>query len=780
MRIHITLIAAMVLASACRRSSAAEPCRGLVGPVEERLANCLEEVRRLPLSPAAAELVRDVKGQVRSVGLHAEGAERVPVEELLERWMATDEAALAEHLRGEGVRAVAVPRPLTGALDRDQRVLARLAHHDQLDWFQLRHVAEHAFVYTVRRTSAKVPLEIGDALLRGLRARLEGQPREAWPPQTWNPASLRMMASLRLQGELLALRHASLDDDRDTIANDVLDLLADRLRDEWARRAETKGLGRLEDRLGDLRLEVHIVKERAPVEPRRGPEIAELWELGMDGMMFRQRPGKDLAEKFTYMPGSEVVTRSIKSPDAFLHFATDYHGWFDRRPWRDARTRLELIRDQHFMEGALGGGPAVRLVRGLPEVPQSSIDEEAARKMLIAGAEWWLTNQKPDGSFEYKYWPAQNRRSSEYNEVRHIMAARDLADAWRYEPDPRFLRGSRRAMDWLLQFEVDADDAPEGPLPHPPAGTTLFRYPSYELQGTVGKRANQKLGTVAVGMLGWIAWAEATGSHEEDERIRRMARFVRAMQQPDGGYRAYYVDPGHPYETGKNDIVPGEAMLALAEVAEYFDETDWIEGYDDFVAFYRPWFRERAARRRATGRWPHETYGPTDRLDIVQFGPWSIMAANKVHQLTGNPVAVDFGLEVADWLIDNYQWSGDRAPWPDYVGGYFKIVEELPAMQTFCYGEGTAAALALARRGAPERAEKFDRSTAEAIRFLDVMQFDDLDSYYLARPEQVRGGIKYTINENKIRIDYVGHGLSTLTQWLDARRGDPVVRRGAP
>jgi hypothetical protein len=100
---------------------------------------------------------------------------------------------------------------------------------------------------------------------------------------------------------------------------------------------------------------------------------------------------------------------------------------------------------------------------------------------------------------------------------------------------------------------------------------------------------------------------------------------------------------------------------------------------------------------------------------------------------------------------------------------------ELPALQTFCYSEGTAAAYALATRHAPDRAERFARATKEAIRFLEVMQYDDLDSYFASRPDKVRGGIKYTMNENKIRIDYVGHGLSTLSQWLDARKADPSV-----
>jgi hypothetical protein len=98
-------------------------------------------------------------------------------------------------------------------------------------------------------------------------------------------------------------------------------------------------------------------------------------------------------------------------------------------------------------------------------------------------------------------------------------------------------------------------------------------------------------------------------------------------------------------------------------------------------------------------------------------------------------------------------------------------------MQTFCYAEGTAAAYALAARYSPDRKGKYESATHQSIRFLEVMQFDELDSYFASRPEKIRGGIKYTMNEEKVRIDYVGHGLSTLSQWLDARLEDRSITR---
>ena len=296
-----------------------------------------------------------------------------------------------------------------------------------------------------------------------------------------------------------------------------------------------------------------------------------------------------------------------------------------------------------------------------------------------------------DGSFNYKFWPSQNRLSSDYNEVRHILATRDLADTWRYRQDERYLDGSRKAMDWLLKYQIHDTDTPHSVLPHPTEGSMLFRYPL--VKGEVAnKPPNQKLGTVAVALLGWVAWAEATGNRSEDNRIRKMAQFVLSQADAEGKFHAYYVDRNHAYYNNKNDIVPGEAALALGEVAEYFDEPQWLEFFPKFLDYYEPWFRSRAAKKNPTGRWPHNTYDNLVRLDLVQFGPWSVLANKQYYSMTGDERAAAFGLEVADWMIDIYQWSEERSPWPDFVGGYYKIPSELPAMQTFCYSEGTAAA----------------------------------------------------------------------------------------
>ncbi len=730
-------------------------CSSIKGDTAARVTECLSGQVAAPLSKESQDLLADIVDDQSllvvgpSLGLPHEIAFGPWLDPLLK----VDEEGLATSLREQKIRGILVHRGVIPTLDRDRRMLSMLARHEHLKWFQLRRVTDDWMMYTVRSGESRISRESGTALVQGLRARLEGNTPV---PVNWKPNNVRLIAGIRLQGQSLAFRHAT-----GSNVEAVLDELADKLRRRWARSVEIDGIGTLDERLSDVRLELHVVLERAPVESRKRTDLEEVWELGIDGVILER--GK---ERFTFLPGSEAVARSHKTAMAFLEHAADEGEWGSERPWEESAVGLDVIRGEHFMEANPGGEKVLRMFRGVPEVVDSEVTDAELQRMLIDGGEWWLRNQQEDGSFVYKYWPESHRFSEEYNEVRHAMGIRDMVDAWRYREDPRYLGGARKAMDWMLAFEVKDTDPglQRESLPPPPPGTSLFRYPKRGAK----KEPNQKLGTTAVALLGWVAWARATGSHEEDERIRRMARFVLAMREPNGRFDPYWVDDSHSYSGQKNDIVPGEAALALAEVADYFDDDEWISSFPSFLDYSEPWFRERASRRR-DDRWPHLQYDNQDRLDLVQCGPWAVMASKAVYRRRGDERAAKFGLEVADWMIESYQWTSERSPWPDYVGGYFKNTEELPAMQTFCYAEGTAAALTIADRYRPEEEARYQTATLASLQFLRRVQYQEENSWYAPHPEMVHGGVKFALNQGKIRTDYVGHAMSTVSQYLDYR-----------
>jgi hypothetical protein len=398
-------------------------------------------------------------------------------------------------------------------------------------------------------------------------------------------------------------------------------------------------------------------------------------------------------------------------------------------------------------------------VRGVAPVPLEAVTIRSVEESIVHAGDWYMTNLDSKGQVVYKFWPAENRTSDEYNLVRHTLATWNLVQAWEMDPTRTdFLEGSRRALDYTERF-LETETVP--------GGSETMAYYSYN--------NNQKLGTVVVNLLGMVALAKATDDHQWDEQLKQMGRFVLHMQEESGTFDGYYVEEGHPYYGQKNDIVPGEAALALATLAEYFEDDYWISTLDRYWEYYKPWWRERVNRKVDGAPWPVYSYTNEDRLELVQFGPWTVMAAHAYYELTGDVEVADFGLEIARWMLEAYQWDVDRAPYKDYIGGYYKMPGELPAMQAFCYAEGTAAAYRIALKARPEQAAYFGERTRQTVRFGQQVQLNEFSTYAFSRPETVDGGIPYAMNETKVRIDYVHHALSAMYQWVLAAREDPEL-----
>ena len=724
---------------------------GLVG----RYQAALEAAPRASMSFDGADRVSKYKGAVlidapeKVKGLPEDAEVRALATDpaVFEALQSNDEAAAAKMLRELDVRVVLLHHSMTESIDRGGTVLARLYHHDHLAHFTLFRVGEDLLYYKVLDQPIAFPPQLAQYSIAYLRHRLKGNPPVAFPNVESEQNSWTFVAVLRGYGleRAVALRQHK------TIQGALEELVTD-LEKKHRRNAEMDGERPLRDEIDDLSIELHRVVERAYVEPRSEPFLQEFWEMGIDGAYVMNADSKERG----VLPGPVSYTRSIRSADSFLRQAAKQGGMSERRPWRDKSAYLEVFRTIHFAE-THGRDGLVYLYRGVPAYPMSSVTVASMKEAVVHAGDWYLSNMHPDGHVVYKMWPSENRYSNEYNLVRHTLATWNLAQAWEMDPTRAdFLEGARRALDFTQRFLVKETD--------PNTGQPMAYY---------SFKDNQKLGTVVVNLLGIVDLARATQSTEWDEQLREMGRFILFMQEDNGRFNGYHVDKDHPYYQAKNDIVPGEAALALIYLAEYFDDDSWIETLPEYFEYYKPWYSERAVKADATAPWPKYTYDNDTRLDLVQFGPWTVMAANAYHRRTGDEDAAAFGLEIARWMIETYEWTEETAPFPDYIGGYYKLPGELPAMQAFCYAEGVAAAYTLALRFRPEEAAYFEQHTRESMRFGLQMQYNDYSTYAFSRPDQVDGGIRYAMNETKVRIDYVHHGLSSFYQWVKAAETDP-------
>lgn len=672
--------------------------------------------------------------------------EDAAVKELL---LGKDEAAAAAALREQGVTMVAVHERVSASLDRGQSLLANLYNHDHTEHFSLFWVGRDVLFYEVREAPVGFDPRIAATSIQYLRARLEGKRVRGFPDFQSETGNWTLVGALRSKdgGEELAVAFAQ---DK-TLAGCLEELVVD-LERQHRRNSEPLGFPPLARHMDDLTIEVQRVVERAYVEPRGEEWLETFWEMGIDGAYVLTADKKERG----VLPGSASYTRSIRSADSFLRDAAKQGRMSERRPWRDEAAWLEVFRTVHYREDPESG--LTFLYRGVPAVPLDRVTVEAVRQGVIAAGDWYLGNLLPNGQVIYKMWPSENRYASEYNLVRHTLATWNLVQAWEMDKDrEEFLVGARRALDFTQQYLVRE--------PVPGGNGEMMAYYTFN--------QNQKLGTVVVNMLGMIDLARATGDRSMDEQLIEMGRFVLFMQDEEGGFEGYYVNEDHDYYGQKNDIVPGEAALALVYMAEYFDDDKWISTLPKYWEYYYEWFPKRVEKADWDAPWPAHTYDNDTRLELVQFGPWTVMAANAYTRRVEDPKVVEFGLEIARWMIDAYQWTDEKAPFPDYVGGYYKLPHELPAMQAFCYAEGTAAAYWMALREKPEEAAYFEEYTRQTLRFGLQMQYYPSSTYAFTRPQQVMGGIRYAMNETKVRVDYVHHGLSAMYQWVKAAPTDP-------
>ncbi|MBN1335930.1 MAG: hypothetical protein JXB39_08225 [Deltaproteobacteria bacterium] len=723
---------------------------------EERLDSAVLRAAKGTLGTEAKKALQGVPGAVlvdapsKVTGL-PEGTEVKPLlgeGPLGEALFGTDEEAAARKVLESGSRVVIVHWRLRSSVDRGGSVLAKLYHHSDLSWFSLFRVTDELFLYRVLDQPVEFPPALAAVCIAALRSTLSGQGLPPLPDVKAREGAWDLVASVRGQGRELAVGLAHSSDLRKAI----LELASD-LERAHRRNMEIHGFPPLKDHIPDLSIEIHRITELAVVEPRGEQDLEGLWELGMDGAIIRDFESR----KSGVFPGAVAYTRALRTADDFLIEAAAFHRLDARRPWRDDAILLQMFRTHHFRE--YPGKGIVYLFRGVPPVPIEAVTLRNTERALLRAAEWYLANQRSDGSVTYKWWPAENRESNEYNIVRHTLATWNLSQAWHIDPRPEFLEGAARAQDYTLQFLVREGDM------------AYFTHQN-----------NTKLGTVVVGLLGMIELARIQNDHGNDDLMRQLGAFVKYMQVREGPekgrFKGYHVPEDHPYYDEENDIVPGEAALALTQLAEWLQDPSWLEPLRDYWTYYQPWFREKAARKHTDAPWPAWIYDNQTRLDLVEFGPWTVMAANAHHRATNDPTVAAFGLEVARWMIESYQYDEARTPWRDYLGGYYKLPHELPAMQAFCYAEGTAAAYQMALRAAPEQAPFFEKATRSTVRFAYVMQFDDWNTYPFSRPWVVRGGIRYAMNETKVRIDYVHHAFSAMYQYLVGARADPALPEG--
>ncbi len=736
--------------------------------------------RRLPRDngdPAMAEAIqdvaRDVQGRIGYLG--ADRPNRF--DDLGERmrdvdaslFEGNDPAPVAERLIGQGFAWLVVssrePRPVPWMATDVDGLRIRLRDALPLSHF---HPVIFSRSHVLYRIAPPMDLEQDDMqrITEWVRNRLAGEAVpslgiERSTASVGRPAH-RAIVSLRSRTLQRGLgRRVMSASEAGATLEEALGHTVDRLLRDWDEaRAEAIDRFRvtfdrdLGEAIGEMELEIEIVDRMCHIIDRDVGRLLWQFELGFDGMYFER------GERFSYMSPATPIQRASGRNfrgergmlEKFLEWnSLDEEDWVE--PGRPGTARGRYAADfgrfetHHWLERG-PGGEVVALYRNVPLVTIADVTRESLIRSLRLGAMWLVNNQLEDGQFRYRYKPLTESRRRRWirgnNIVRHALNPYTLLLVNRVAPDERLVESARRGLSYTIEH-----------IRHEREGARCYVWH----QDVPAPYENAKMGTVAVTILSILAMADVMDISEYEDILICLANELVYIQDRNGHFRQYDVPEEHEYYGCENSIFPGEMQLALARVYTHTEDERYREAFSRAFDFYRQWWAANVAQRTRDG-----VYNEENRMNLVGFVPWNVMALNEMHRQTGEQRYADFAFELQNWMDDTFLFVPDRTPYPDYLGAYYKHHAELPAINSSGYTEGAAAAYDLALRTGRD-VERRRLALIYGIRFAMQIQYEGYaTSFYVPDPQTSMGGFRYNLNFSRSRNDYSYHAMSALAQ----------------
>ncbi len=507
------------------------------------------------------------------------------------------------------------------------------------------------------------------------------------------------------------------------------------------------------------------------VGPRDDIFVWRIIEPGIHGILM------NISGKLHYMPPWYSVANNYRLVSGLFERIVHTHAKLEKDFWKRPEVPFKRFRSVHWRERS-PGGPIEDLYRFSPRMPtMKDVTRENMVKALKGLNDWVADNQThPSGRYVYRYFPTKDEENKEYNMVRHCLGPFSMALTQEYAPDPKYKVKAEAGMKFIEDhirwggpprhgdgtLDETAKTWMGKPLPGPDVAIIEFADPE------TGNWA-AKMGSTAVSILGYTQYKRVGWElgPEREKVLQGLANFLLYMQnEGEGSFHHYYVGSKSHFYGTRNSIYPGEILYAVARLYGETKDERYRKAFKKSLKANLDWFKNQMDQRRPDG-----TYEEEHRKNLVQFQPWMAMAMDEMYRYDQDPAYVEASNLVSLWILDTYQFDETRAFFPDYVGGYMKVLDELPAMHTFVYSEGTAASFDLARRAGvdEETLNKLRKGALLSARFLIQQQARPGENdFYYPNPQKAKGAVRYCMNHNKQRIDYTYHALSAAYRILRA------------
>jgi len=353
----------------------------------------------------------------------------------------------------------------------------------------------------------------------------------------------------------------------------------------------------------------------------------------------------------------------------------------------------------------------------------------ALHNSVIAGGDFLVRMQNPDGSYQYEYYPEIDRYSTDNNILRHTGVVYSLVLLYEYSHETRYLESAKKGADFLLQHLEYIDD-----------DTAYIFHDDDAKLGGAG---------LAVIALVELETAEKTGKYLDI--IKDLTNFILFMQEDTGKYKSYYIDEGEYVSSGDSYIYPGEAMLALVRAYTLFEDQRYLASLERAYDYYSIAFAQ----------------DPT-----TEFTPWTAQAFVRLYEISPKQKYANFVFAMEDWLTS--QQYLDNAPRPDYLGAYGTM--DIPSITAGVRSEGVSDAYILAKKlGYEEKAERYKQSILLASNFLMKLQHTEANTKTYLHPEVGTGAFVYKVGDTAARVDYTQHAISAMIKTLTYVPPDQVM-----
>jgi len=369
-----------------------------------------------------------------------------------------------------------------------------------------------------------------------------------------------------------------------------------------------------------------------------------------------------------------------------------------------------------------------------------SVTAGELRRSAQATVDWFVRNQKPDGSWLYVYDANDDSTASEYNEVRHAGVTMGL-----YQAAAAGLPGALRSADRGAEWALDR---------------------LHERGGRAAIAWQGRVTTGATGLLvaGLIIRRDATGETRHDDVLGRLGRFLLAQTEPSGAVLAEYDRVRAAPVAGEySKYYTGEAYWALARLHRAFPGEGWDEAADRIGAYLA------TSRDEVEDHWPPipDHWAAYGLSETVEFPERARPPLTEHEVAYARRQAGLFGAQ-ARWLSQRHGPWGGLVRGSDLArGGWYGVVGE--ALTGWW----------LTAREEPRLADLRDPIAERAICVAGLAVGEQSDAHDAAnadRPERVEGA---WYRDGETRMDDQQHALAGLLRTIPIVEAREASARGS-